>query len=75
MCSSDCCGDELMIIEDNGEDIQIEGEPCPTCESEYTVYNREFGFWKCEECSTVWGHDKDDPDYDEVEVEDETALG
>lgn len=40
-------------------------EPCPNCQSRATEFDAVFGFWKCEDCSTVWGHDKDDPDWDD----------
>lgn len=53
---------------------QIIAEPCPNCQSAATQYDRAFGFWKCESCSTVWGHDKDDPDYEELS-ECETCYG
>ena len=46
------------------EGVQI-AEPCPECRSTATEYDPLFGYWKCEDCSTVWGHDADDPDYDE----------
>lgn len=48
--------------------LVVEGEHCPTCNSSNTRYDNDFGFWKCEDCSVVWGHDKDDPDYDEPEI-------
>lgn len=54
-----------MTIYDEGERI---AEPCPECHSRQTYYEPVFGFWKCEECSTVWGDDEDDPDYDEAEL-------
>ncbi|MHC5594822.1 MAG: TFIIB-type zinc ribbon-containing protein [Nostoc sp.] len=41
---------------------------CINCKSSQVRYDSAFGFYKCENCSTVWGQDKDDPDYDE-EVE------
>lgn len=53
---------------DDGDKISIEGEQCPECQSNATLFDRTFGFWKCEECSNVWGRDRDDPDYDEAEV-------
>lgn len=48
--------------------LVVEGENCPDCNSSNTRYDNGFGFWKCEDCSTVWGHDKDDPDYDEPDI-------
>lgn len=57
----------LSYIED-GDSTYIEGEPCPTCRSTATLKEVGYGFWKCEDCSTVWGYDKDDPDYDEAEA-------
>ncbi|QHG15795.1 hypothetical protein [Nostoc sp. ATCC 53789] len=38
---------------------------CINCGSQETRYDSAFGFYKCESCSTVWGNDEDDPDYDE----------
>jgi ribosomal protein L37AE/L43A len=40
-------------------------ELCPNCNSEHTIYNSDYGFWQCEECSNVWAYNEDDPDYDE----------
>ncbi|MCC5669871.1 hypothetical protein LC653_40225 [Nostoc sp. CHAB 5784] len=40
---------------------------CINCGSHQVRYDSVFGFYKCENCSTVWGNDEDDPDYDEVE--------
>lgn len=51
---------------DYDEGIRI-NEPCPHCNSKNTEFEPIFGFWKCEDCSTVWGHDKDDPDYEDAE--------
>lgn len=56
-----------ISYEEDGEDILMSGEPCPECKSRSTFKNAGFGYWKCEDCSTVWGHDADDPDYDEVD--------
>lgn len=50
---------------DEGEPI---GLPCPHCDSEATNFEPVFGYWKCEDCSTVWGSDEDDPDYDDAEL-------
>jgi len=52
-----------MIVDDG----IIVAEPCPTCGSTHTVYEAVYRFWKCEDCSGVWAHDADDPDYEEVE--------
>jgi DNA-directed RNA polymerase subunit RPC12/RpoP len=38
---------------------------CINCGSDQARYDSAFGIYKCETCSTVWGKDKDDPDYDE----------
>lgn len=38
---------------------------CIECGSHNVRYDSEFGFYKCESCSTVWGLDEDDPDYKE----------
>jgi ribosomal protein L37AE/L43A len=56
-----------LSYHEDGERISIEGEPCPSCSSTATLFDRPFGFWKCEDCSTVWGRDKDDPDYEDAE--------
>jgi hypothetical protein len=42
---------------------------CINCGSTRTRYDSAFGFYKCEDCSTVWGKDEDDPDYEEFEDE------
>jgi ribosomal protein L37AE/L43A len=47
------------------EDIKTPN--CINCESSQVRYDSTFGFYKCENCSTVWGQDKDDPDYEELE--------
>ena len=51
-----------MIVDEG----QLVMEPCPTCSSTHTAYDAVFGFWKCEDCSGVWGYSSDDPDYDEA---------
>ncbi|NWF58105.1 MAG: hypothetical protein HXY43_01990 [Fischerella sp.] len=28
-------------------------------------FDAEFGFYKCESCSTFWALDEDDPDYEQ----------
>lgn len=45
----------------------MDNEQCPNCGSSETYYDEAFGFHKCEECSELWGHDKDDPDYEDCE--------
>lgn len=52
---------------EDGDSIIMEGEPCPSCSSTATSKEAGYGYWKCEDCSTVWGHDEDDPDYAEVD--------
>ncbi|MEH2061333.1 MAG: hypothetical protein V7K50_03525 [Nostoc sp.] len=47
---------------------------CINCDSSQVRYNSTFGFYKCESCSTVWGMDDDDPDYDEEVEEDWQKL-
>lgn len=49
---------------DDGEQI---AEPCPSCGGRNTVFDSVFRFWKCDDCSSVWAYDTDDPDYDELE--------
>ncbi len=39
---------------------------CTNCGSHKVRYDAEFGFYKCESCSTVWARDEDDPDWDEL---------
>lgn len=51
--------------------VVMEGETCPTCSGSATTYDPVFGFWKCEDCSTVWGKDIDDPDYEDLDEEEE----
>lgn len=54
----------MALTYDEGEAI---GEECPTCQSDHTCFESVFGFWKCEDCSSVWALDKNDPDYQDVE--------
>lgn len=58
-----------ITYDEDGANILIEGEQCPTCSGKHTLYDATFGFWKCEDCSTVWGKDIDDPDYEETDYE------
>ena len=39
---------------------------CPQCNSEEIEFDETYGFYKCNNCQHLWGHDKDDPDYDEL---------
>lgn len=42
------------------------GFGCPDCGTENNIYQDEiFGFYKCENCSAMWGFDEDDPDYED----------
>ena len=41
---------------------------CKNCNSPNTTYDHNYGFWQCKDCSTVWGSDIDDPDYDDPEI-------
>ena len=45
----------------------MDNEQCPNCGSSNTSYDEAFGFHKCEDCSELWAHDKDDPDYEDCE--------
>lgn len=54
----------MSLTYDEGEAI---GELCPTCQSDETIFESVFRFWKCEACSTVWATDEDDPDYQDVD--------
>lgn len=56
------------LIYSDRDEITSEGETCPNCESTRTGYNANYGYWECSKCNNVWGHDKDDPDYDEAEI-------
>ena len=49
---------------------QSSDEVCPECGSEKIEFNATYGFYKCNNCQHCWGHDKDDPDYDELEKDD-----
>jgi hypothetical protein len=42
-------------------------EICNECGSYHVHFNPEFGFYKCEACGAVWGDDRDDLDYDEID--------
>lgn len=39
---------------------------CPNCSSDKTEYDRAYGYSKCLDCLHIWGFDKDDPDYDDL---------
>lgn len=45
-------GTNMPISYDDGEAI---GEVCPACCGDNTHFEIAFRFWKCEDCSTVWG--------------------
>jgi rubrerythrin len=38
---------------------------CIECGSHEVRFDAEFGFYKCESCSTFWALDEDDPDYEQ----------
>jgi transcription initiation factor TFIIIB Brf1 subunit/transcription initiation factor TFIIB len=40
---------------------------CIHCGSQNIVYNHDHGFYRCNDCSTVWGYSHNDPDYDEFD--------
>lgn len=40
---------------------------CIECGSHEVRFDAEFGYYKCESCSTFWASDEDDPDYDELD--------
>lgn len=46
---------------------------CIECHSTAVHHDNVFGFYKCENCSLMWGFDDDDPDYDEDLYEDMKA--
>jgi ribosomal protein L37AE/L43A len=55
-----------LRYEEDGDEVSIEGEHCPSCYSTETFFDRVFRSWKCERCSMVWNED-DDPDYEDAE--------
>jgi hypothetical protein len=44
-----------ITYDEDGADILIEGKTCPTCSGNNTLYDPTFGFWKCEDYSSLWG--------------------
>jgi len=55
-----------MHYEDDGDETVAVGEPCPMCGSHATEYRLNGGFWKCEDCSTIWDcHLKDEEAFDD----------
>ncbi|BAZ54195.1 hypothetical protein NIES4103_68800 (plasmid) [Nostoc sp. NIES-4103] len=48
---------------------------CIECGSRQVRHDPEFGFYKCENCSTVWSNDEDDPDYEEYDSDDCPSCG
>jgi DnaJ-class molecular chaperone len=56
-----------LSYSEDGEYIDIESDICPNCQNTNTRL-RDGGYWKCEDCSTVWAYDKHDPDYDEPDL-------
>jgi len=51
-----------MMFDENSLPI----ETCKNCGSTHVRFDPEYGFYKCEACSTVWASDADDPDYDDI---------
>ena len=49
-------------------------ELCPKCGSTETTFNQTYGFWICNKCKETWAHDEDDPDYDEIDDEEDTDI-
>lgn len=48
----------------NHELGQIASELCPTCYGQNTHFEISFRFWKCDDCSTVWGVGKNKTEFD-----------
>jgi DnaJ-class molecular chaperone len=44
---------------------------CINCDSPQVSYDPVFGFYKCANCSEVWGKDEDDPDYEDCKIFDD----
>lgn len=61
-----------MIDEENYSDL--EPEQCPDCGSKHTRTDSLFNWHKCEDCSAMWGFDENDPDYDEIPLENMAAA-
>lgn len=38
---------------------------CPKCDSSRLQYEKNYGYWECQDCGHFWAIDADDPDYDE----------
>ena len=63
----------MNMIEETYSDL--EPEECPDCGSNHTRTDSLFNWHKCEDCSAMWGFDKDDPDYDEIDpIQDIEAI-
>lgn len=43
---------------------------CINCGSSNINYDSAYGFYKCESCSELWAYSKDDPDWEDAEVND-----
>ncbi|MCV3216013.1 hypothetical protein OGM63_21295 [Plectonema radiosum NIES-515] len=46
---------------------------CIHCRSKNIIFNRDHGFYRCNDCNNVWAYPGDDPDNDEFDSE-ETDL-
>ncbi len=45
---------------------------CPQCGSQAIKYDEDFGFYKCSQCEHCWAYDADDPDYDEIDDDEDS---
>lgn len=54
---------DLILLAEQSDNI------CPECGAIEISYSPQHGYYQCQKCLHVWGFDKDDPDYDEVDDE------
>ena len=46
---------------------------CPKCQSKNIEFDEAFGFYKCNDCEHSWAYPEDDPDYDELEDDEDLS--
>lgn len=49
-------------------------ECCPECDSVEVAFFESEGYWQCNRCHSVWAYPEDDPDNDEVSLDDEEWI-
>lgn len=45
--------------------LRFSDRDCPHCGSSTPKLDEVFGYYACRDCSHVWAHDRDDPDWED----------